>query len=113
MSCSIGGVGGAKFPFAVTPEAVVGVVGAAADVDVEVEADVDVEVVAGTAVVVVGAGLEADVELGAVESTEKLVPVVTVTSAPSAVFPYSMITDPDSDRATSWAAASSTGVRWA
>lgn len=89
MSCSIGGVGGAKFPFAVTPVAVVGVVGAAADVDVEVEveADVDVEVVAGTAVVVVGAGLEADVELGAVESTEKLVPVVTVTSAPSAVFP--------------------------
>ena len=60
---------------------------------------------APTPVVVVVAGA------GAVASTEKLVPVVTVTSASFVVCPYARITCPDSDLATSSAAATVPGDR--
>ena len=41
------------------------------------------------------------------------VPVTTVTWAPSVGGPSAVITAPDIDRATAWAAAMSTGVFWA
>jgi hypothetical protein len=71
------------------------------------------------AVVVVEADGEVVVTLpaagaaGAGGSTANWDPVTTVTSAPSVVGPRAVTTDPESERATAWAAAWSAGVFWA
>lgn len=72
------------------------------DVDVDDGGVVVVEVDRWPVLVVVGKVV--------VGLTENSVPVVTVTCAPSVVGPYAMITAPDIESATAWAAASSDAV---
>jgi hypothetical protein len=66
----------------------------------------------GVVVVVVGAVVVVEPAAAGGVSTLNCVPVTTVTSAPSAVGPRAVITDPESDAATAWAAAWSAAVFW-
>ena len=113
-SPSSGELGAAKAPLPpveplVVPLAVVAAVGGAVVVVVAVDPafPFPFALAFGLAAVVVVVGA------GALAFTEKSVPVVTVTWAPSVVGPLAMMTAPESDRATSSAAASSAGVFWA
>lgn len=71
-------------------------------VEVEVDDDPD-EAGAGVVVVTDATG----------ELTENCVPVTTVTWAPPVVGPSAVMTAPDNDLATAWAAACSVRVLWA
>src|ERR1035441_2595479 len=74
-----------------------------------------VEVVADGTALVPGAAAAGEVvgDAAAGGLTANCDPAATVTWAPSVVGPRAVMTAPDSDRATAWAAASSAGVFWA